>query len=300
MRVLPAGMQDHLDSGATTLCNCWRLLRNDGTVLGFTDHDRSLQFDGTTFEAATGFSAARMESHLGFAIGGTEVAGALASEALDEAGLSNGLYDNARVEIWLVNWNDVAQRLLIDTAIVGEVRRNASSFTAELRSAAHAFDQERGRVYQSGCSADLGDHRCRVDTAGAAYRTVASVTRILSQSRFEVDATSFPDGWFSGGRAGFLTGGNAGAWGVVESHQRLSGSCIVRLWTAPAAAIVVNDQVELVAGCDKAFETCRAKFANADNFRGFPHIPGNSALLTHPGTSDGVMDGGSMFRSVSS
>lgn len=53
MRALPAGLQSHLDSGATTLCWCWRITRNDGVAFGFTDHDRDLQFDGTSFEAAT-------------------------------------------------------------------------------------------------------------------------------------------------------------------------------------------------------------------------------------------------------
>ncbi|MEZ5853946.1 MAG: phage BR0599 family protein [Hyphomicrobiaceae bacterium] len=28
-------------------------------------------------------------------------------------------------------------------------------------------------------------------------------------------------------------------------------------------------------GCDKRLETCRTKFANAANHRGFPHMPGN-------------------------
>ena len=50
----PAELQAHLDSGATTLCTCWRVIRNDGSPLGSTDHDRDLEFDGTTFEAATG------------------------------------------------------------------------------------------------------------------------------------------------------------------------------------------------------------------------------------------------------
>ena len=31
--------------------------------------------------------------------------------------------------------------------------------------------------------------------------------------------------------------------------------------------------------CDKRMETCGAKFANIANFRGFPHIPGQDAVL---------------------
>lgn len=35
--------------------------------------------------------------------------------------------------------------------------------------------------------------------------------------------------------------------------------------------------------CDKRFSTCRDVFANAQNFRGFPHMPGNDAVISGPG-----------------
>lgn len=35
--------------------------------------------------------------------------------------------------------------------------------------------------------------------------------------------------------------------------------------------------------CDKRFATCRDVFANQDNFRGFPHMPGNDAVISGPG-----------------
>lgn len=35
--------------------------------------------------------------------------------------------------------------------------------------------------------------------------------------------------------------------------------------------------------CDKRFATCRDVFANSENFRGFPHMPGNDAVISGPG-----------------
>ena len=37
--------------------------------------------------------------------------------------------------------------------------------------------------------------------------------------------------------------------------------------------------------CDQQFETCKTRFGNADNFRGFPHMPGNDAVLAGPAAS---------------
>jgi uncharacterized phage protein (TIGR02218 family) len=108
MRTLPAGMQAHLDSGTTSLCHCWRLTLASGEKTGFTDHDQPLSFDGAVFEAAAGFTGSEIESSLGLSVDNLEATGALQSGVLDEARLRAGEFDHAAVEIWRVNWNDVA------------------------------------------------------------------------------------------------------------------------------------------------------------------------------------------------
>ena len=51
----------------------------------------------------------------------------------------------------------------------------------------------------------------------------------------------------------------------------------------------------MVAGCDKRAGTCRGKFDNFLNFRGFPHIPGDDWVTAYP--KDGaVHDGASLER----
>src|SRR5215211_7039261 len=122
MRQISPTVAAHLADGVTTLCRCWRLVRRDGTALGFTDHDRDLAFDGTVFAARTGLEAAEATAELGFAVGGGEVSGALVSAGVTEDDLAAGRYDDARVETWLVNWADPAERLLLDVASIGEIR----------------------------------------------------------------------------------------------------------------------------------------------------------------------------------
>ena len=48
--------------------------------------------------------------------------------------------------------------------------------------------------------------------------------------------------------------------------------------------------LDVTAGCDRRFDTCKAKFGNAVNFRGFPHIPGSDYVLRHPRNGD-ALDG---------
>ena len=296
MRDLSTQFAASLAGGATTLCHCWRLIPRDGAALGFTDHDRDLSFDGALFSATTGLEAGAFETSLGFAVGGGEVAGALASAALTESDLAGGRYDGARLEIWRVDWSDVEARLLLDVASVGVVRRSEFAFTAEARSQAHEFDEPRGRLYQGGCDADLGDLRCKIDLASAAFRAACSIVATDGRLEFAVNAAGFAAGWFTGGVARFVTGANAGLRGAVKSHASDPAGAAISLWAPMAAPVAPGDSLVLTAGCDKSFSTCRAKFANKDNFRGFPHMPGNDVVMATAAAGDVAMDGGSLFR----
>ena len=175
MRSIPPNLSAHMAEGATTLCHCWRLIRRDGTAFGFTDHDRDISFNGATYAARSGLEAAEATAELGFAVGGGEVAGALVSAGLTEDDISSGLYDDASVETWLVNWSNVDERVLLDIGSIGEIRRADGSFVAEVRGLMHRFDEERGRLFRATCSADLGDSRCRVNLADPAYSADAIV-----------------------------------------------------------------------------------------------------------------------------
>lgn len=292
MRDIPADLAGHLAGAATTLCRCWSLTRRDGLVLGFTDHDRSLVFDGVTFRETTGLEAAEGASELGFAVGGGEVSGAFAAVGLNEADLARGLYDDARVSIWLVNWADVSQRLLLETGFVGEIKRGDLAFSAEVRGLAKAFDEERGRLYTRACSADLGDARC-----GVALTAVTGSVAV-TDGRLSLAApalASFPDAHFSGGRLVFTGGGNTGFVSEVKRHAA-DGQGTLQLWQAPPASIVPGDAFQVTPGCDKSISTCRTKFGNGPNFRGFPHLPGNDFVIGGVGPGDGALDGGSLFR----
>lgn len=296
MRTLSPGLAAHVAGEATTLCRCWSLTRRDGAVLGFTDHDRDLSFDSILFRANAGLEAAEASSELGFATGGGEVIGALAASGLSEEDLSRGLYDDARVALWLVNWADPSQRTLLEAGFVGEVKRSDSNFTAEVRGLGKAFDEERGRLYTAGCSADLGDARCGV-LALPALGTVS-----VTDGRLTITAPvlgSFQDGRFSGGRLVFESGQNAGFSTEIRSHRNADGAVILQLWQAAPRPIAVGDLFTALPGCDKRFATCRDKFGNGVNFRGFPHLPGNDFIIGGTGAGDpgaGPFDGGSLFR----
>ena len=295
MKTLPAGMQAHLDSGATTLCWCWKLTRADALTQGFTDHDVTVAFGGVDYEAATGFTASEVQSSLGLAVDNLNLAGALSSAGIDEAALASGLYDNADIEIWRVNWANAAQRVLMRKGNLGEVKRGRSAFEAEVRGLAHRLNQPVGRAFGFSCDADLGDARCTVDLSDPAFHGVGTVTAAADARRFTAGGLgAFAGGWFSGGKLTWNTGANAGRAMEVKRHALSSGVVSLELWQPMSEGIAAGDTFAITAGCDKQFSTCKAKFANAANFRGFPYMAGNDAAMSYPAQGE-TLDGGSRY-----
>lgn len=283
MRALPEALQAHLDSGATTLCWCWRMTRGDGVKLGFTDHDRDLNFDGTDFEAATGFTGTEITGSVGLNVDNLDVESALRSDRLREDDLAAGLYDNAVVEIFRVNWQAPEQRVLMRYGNLGEVSRGSTHFRAEVRGLAHELQQPKGRVIQYSCDADFGDARCTVDLDNPAFKGEGAVTGLFDARRFTVSGlVSFAQDWFARGLLTWTSGANAGLKAEVKLHSKGGSAVSLELWQAMPKPVETGDGFAVTAGCDKSARTCFLRFGNLDNFRGFPHVPGVDFALAVP------------------
>lgn len=287
MKSFPATLQNHLDSGTTTLAWCWRLTRNDGAVFGFTDHDRPLTYDGTTFEPESGFTASEIRSGSDLSVDAQEAEGVLTSTTITETDILDGRWDNATVEIWRVNWADTASRALLRRGAIGQVRRGRLHFVAEMRSLAHVLGQTVGRTFQASCDAALGDARCGVVLNGLTNKETGAVVTLAGDRAFTTSGLSgFTDGWFTLGTLAWLTGANAGRKTEVLTHAVSGVDVTITLLEAPVLQIAVSDTFDIFAGCDKRFETCQTKFANAVSFRGFPHIPGQDVVIRYAAKGD--------------
>ncbi len=288
MRTLPPGFQAHLDSGSTTLSHCWRVTLKNGEKLGFTDHDVDMNFDGTVFEASAGFTGSSIESSLGLSVDNMEAEGALQSAHLDEARLKAGDFDHAEIEVWRVNWQEASQRILLRKGHLGEVSYGDSAFKAEVRGLSHLLSQQKGRLYQFGCDAELGDGRCGVNLANVAFAK-AGLVAAVEPAALVLSGIAFQDDWATRGRLKFIANGKT----VGVKRQRNVGALTrVDLWAALPFTVNVGDSVLLTVGCDKQFSTCKAKFANGVNFRGFPHMPGTDFVAAFASSSDPNNDGG--------
>jgi uncharacterized phage protein (TIGR02218 family) len=287
---------NHLRLGATTVCRCWAIARRDGVVQGFTDHDLDLSFESILFRADSGLGARAFQQTTGLSVDNTEAVGALSDASIREEDILAGRYDGAEVRSWLVNWTDVDERQLQFRGSLGEVARAGGAFRAELRGLTEALNQPQGLTFQKPCAAVLGDLRCGFDLERPGYVTERAV-EVVHEGRVFVfsEVAGFDDRWFERGRLVMQSGAAAGLSGVVKNDRAQGLVREVELWEALALPVQPGDHLRLEAGCDKRPETCRLKFQNFLNYRGFPHIPGEDWLMSYP-VSSGTNTGGSRSR----
>ena len=219
MKSLPAGLADHLQGVATTLCRCWRMERRDGVVLGFTDHDRDISFDGVTFEAATGFVASEIEQSLGMNVETQEVSGALRSDRIvpttcaPTATTARGLISG-----WSTGWrraNGFSNRFSLSAKSARRTARSGSNCARRRPT----WTKPCGRRFLRSCDADLGDARCKVNLANPNHTQAATVTEWPNPDTLVADQlNAFVANWFRGGKVHFDSGANSGL--AVEIGER--------------------------------------------------------------------------------
>ncbi len=285
----------HLETGSTTVCRAWTVTRRDGLVLGFTDHDRDLSVGGVTCRADTGMTARALQQTTGLSVDNTEAFGALSAAAISEGDLLAGRYDGAEVRAYLVNWTSPQDAMEQFRGNLGEISRVGGSFKAELRGLTDLLNRPHGMAYTPGCSAVLGDARCRFDLAQPGFSVERMVETVEDGRvfRFSTFAT-YDDFWFEGGRFEVVNGTAAGLIGLIKIDRRDGVGRRVELWQSVMAPVAEGDTIKLFAGCSKTATICRTKFNNFLNFRGFPHIPGEDWLASYP-VPDRPSGGGSRF-----
>jgi uncharacterized phage protein (TIGR02218 family) len=263
------------DGELTSIALCWRLERTDGAGVALTSCDEPLMSEDIMYEPVPGITPGSVTRSLGLDPHSGEVGGALSADSLDAADLATGRWDATQVRLTAVDWTDPgANPVQLVAGELGNVSIDGESFSAELRGASVKLDDPVCPATSAECRADFGDKQCRVDLAGRTIRAT-----VVTSNAGELTLDTAVDDRFILGRLRFMSGVNCGLTSVILSA---SGS-VAQLRDIPRAAVENGCAVELREGCDKTFQTCVSRFANAANFRGEPYLPGSDLLTRYPG-----------------
>jgi uncharacterized phage protein (TIGR02218 family) len=277
-KTISSALAQHLASEVTTLATCWKITRRDGVVRGFTDHVRDLEVDGVTYRAASGYTRTAIRSSADLAVDNLDVESVFADDGITEEDLRAGRYDFAEVRMFLVDYKDLGEGILkLRRGWLGEVSVRDGMYVAELRGMTQKLQMTVGELFTPDCAADLGDARCGVDLT--ALEESSMIDAAIGATAVETTLAQVT-GWYDGGELTWTGGANAGQTVAVRSWD--AGSTTLSLFLPALYPIQAGDAFTIRPGCDKTFATCQAKFDNAVNFRGFPHVPGNDQVLRYP------------------
>ena len=274
MKTLSTALAAHIAGEVTTLATCWKLVRRDAVVMGFTDHDTDVAVDGVTYQATAGMTSSAVSASNTLKVDELEIEGMLHSEAITQDDVLKGIYDYAEVDVFMVDYTDTeAGTLPLRTGWFGEVTLKGNQFVAEIRGLSQALQQPIGDIYSPGCRAALGDARCGVNLA--LYTVLCTVSAVHDVYGVTDSSLPQPDGYYTAGRIIFTSGVNEGVTVEVKyySDKRFYFTLPMR------EACAVGDTFTAVAGCDKTTVRCKSLFNNIVNFRGEPHVPGTDRML---------------------
>ena len=160
MRPVNAGLKTHYGTEVRTTCNCWKLTRADGVVMGFTDHDAALVISGVTYQPASGFARSAISARADLSVDTTDVTALLDSVTITEADLIAGVYDNDLIELFSVNRQDLTQgTVMLGYGRLGNVTTHRGTFRAEVRSLSQKLQQTIGERNSSYSRAEHGKER---------------------------------------------------------------------------------------------------------------------------------------------
>lgn len=276
MKPVPSLLQAHLAGELLTLARLVRLSRRDGLVLGFTDHDRPLTYAGTTYAASSAVIPKTLEKTSSLAVDQSEVEGFLSDGGLRDADLRAGLWDGAAIDVFLVNWSDLAQgHVHLQRGYIGRVEWSEDRYRVEVLGLVEMLQKTIGVSATRNCRVRLGSAACGVAVEAMGVNT--SVLTVLDERTMTVSVSGnlgVAD-WAKYGRLRLTSGVNAGREKEIQAHAA-NGRIV--LWEPFSEPIAPGTTARILPGCDRKASTCQAKFGNIQNFRGFPFIPGSDEI----------------------
>jgi uncharacterized phage protein (TIGR02218 family) len=287
LKTLTSAMIGYLQSDTQTFNTCWSIALVNGTNFYFTDCDQPIVFGGHSYSPIEGYSPSNVQSSDAYDVDHVEVTSFLDASGMTEADVMAGLWDDAKISMFMVNRLDLtAGAYHMRDGVIGQITiTSPGQFTAELRGLTQYIQKTIGYLVSPTCRWTLGDvnaagpvagSHCTINLAALAV-TGAVVTSVVNNQSFAASGLTALAGYFTSGFLKWTGGLNAERPMDIQAHGS-SGAIVLQV---PMLNLVqVGDVFTIYPGCQKRLQQdCITKFSNGINFGGFPYLPGIDKML---------------------
>jgi uncharacterized phage protein (TIGR02218 family) len=287
MKAISDELKAHLALPLTTIATCWQIVRTDNVAFFFTDHDTDIQVGINLYKATTGMITTQTEMMRTLGADNIQAVTVLDDASITQEDLESGKFDNAIVDIFIVNYEDLSMGVmyLAQEWNWGKVSLQDHTAGVEMLSKSSRLDLSIVELTSKECRAAFGDARCGIDldASGKNYVQAGTVGTVTDNRHFTVSGLDCPSGEqaFDYGKITW-EGGSAddGLSMEIKSFDDQTGAMV--LFDEMPFAVVPGDTFEATYGCDKSLATCHRRYANDVNFRGEPWVPISSSKHDEP------------------
>ncbi len=272
MRQVSPAMKQYLQERVLHLVYCWKITLFDGTILGFTNHQKNISFEGVVYRSEEAVSKTAITFSERLAPDNIDISGMIKEVQILESELLAGRFDHADIEIFLVNYQDLsAGKIPLSSYNIGEVKVERGEYQFDIRGKSQLYKQVSGRSYTNSCYLDYGSAKC-----GATDKVTltGSVTSMVNSKVFSDSSKNQAANFFNEGILEWTSGSNKG----VKMRVKAFANTQFTLALPMLMPVSVGDTFTVSNGCGKLLRHCRDDHNNVINYRGFDHIPGEDKV----------------------
>jgi len=268
------------------------ITRVDGTIMGFTSWDTTINYSGVDYVPAISMSPSTIKSTSTGTTDQMDIIGAIDSVLITDTDIYAGRYDNASVRVMRINPYQTGWGVIVDlVGTLGTVDYGDGRFQVAINAMSNQLSMMIGDIISPTCRVkQLGDSQCKVTIAS--YRFAKTVVSVSGGNRVLTFSDAHATGYFDYGMVRFNSYGTGGGLNYlinmeIKTSTQAAGVTTITLQEPMPYTVSPGDSVVLEAGCDRNATTCRAKFSNLVNFHAEPYVPGNDYLIRtarQPGT----------------
>lgn len=251
-----------------------RITRKDSAVFRFAESDEPVTIDGETFVIVPGLNISAIKHTGNGEMPSCQIVAVHSDQSVFETSVIDaGLFEAARVEIYVVDRMNLTRKGLEFTGAIGNTSYNLENQVVfDVKGLGQFANVLITQKRSPMCRTDLFSVLCGVDRN--AYAVPTTVASILGPFSFTVTGVGNPDGWFSQGVAVTASG-----LGIEIGNWQQSFQTVTTYLPLAIRLLGVGDNITMYPGCDKTIDSpngCR-RFGNQANFQGEPHFTGTAA-----------------------
>ena len=277
MKFITEDLKNIIQDDTINLVRCWKIKTKNNELLAFSTADIDFEYDNILFHSISGNDIKEQTSNIDVEKDELILSLYVNNNIIKEKDILSGKYDNAEVEVFIVDLLHLdKQKITLINGNIDSITLKNQQFIANVSGLKNQLNKIIGDVYSPICRARFCDNKCKLSKINYTYS--AEISTIYDNRTFftnNKDILSKNNGYFDNGIITFKSGLNKN--NSIGIRQFTSGNFTLILDTP--YKMEIGDKFEVIAGCDKQFNTCINKFNNAINFRGEPHLPGIELLL---------------------